>query len=141
MTRQEGTHLSPVRILIADDYADWRDQIRLLLQARPEWQIISEVGDGLDAVAEAQQMKPDLILLDIGLPKMNGIEAARRIRRLSPDSEIVFISLHNSPDVVQAALNTGAQGYVDKRNVGSELLPAIEDVLRGGKFVSSAPQS
>jgi DNA-binding NarL/FixJ family response regulator len=100
-----------------------------------DWQIVCEVGDGSDA--EAQQMKPDVILLDIGLPKVNGIEAARRIRHLSPDSEIVFISLHNSPDLVRAALNTGALGYVDKRNVKSELLLAIEAVLRGRQFVSN----
>ncbi len=105
---------------------------------RPELQVICEAADGPEAVLKAEELKPDLIVLDIGLPKLNGIEAARRIRQLSPSSKIVFLSLHNSPDVVQGALSTGAQGYVYKADVRSDLLPAIEAVLRGKQFVSSS---
>jgi DNA-binding NarL/FixJ family response regulator len=129
--------LSSTRILIADDYEDWRNQVRLLLQSRPELQVICEVTDGSEAVQKAEELKPDLILLDVGLPKLNGIEAVRRIRELSPDSKIVFVSQDNSLDVVQVALSTGAQAYVYKARAQSELLLAVDAVLSGKQFVSS----
>lgn len=127
-----------MRILIADDHEGWRHQARSLLQAEPRWQVIAEASDGSEAVQKAAELKPDLVLLDIGLPKLNGIEAARRIRELSPDSKIIFLSLYNSPDVVQAALRTGALGYVYKADAQSELLPAVDAVLRSKRFVSSS---
>jgi len=130
--------LSPIRILVADDFEGWRRQVRLLFQARPQWQIIAEVSDGSAAVQNAADLKPDLIVLDIGLPKLNGIEAARGIRLLSPSSTIVFLSQNNDPDVVRAALSTGALGYVHKTDVLRDLLPAIEAVLQGRQFVSSS---
>jgi CheY-like chemotaxis protein len=120
-----------------DDYDGWRRQIRLLLQVQPELQIICELSDGAEAVQKAEELKPDLILLDIGLPKINGIEAARQIRQLSPNSKIIFLSQDNSLDVVQEALNTGGLAYVHKPQAGSELLPAVKAVLRGERFVSS----
>ncbi|MGC2065138.1 MAG: response regulator [Candidatus Acidiferrales bacterium] len=123
-------------ILITDDYEDWRRQVRLLLQARPEWQVISEAEDGLEAVGKAQDLKPDVILLDIGLPKLNGIEAAERIRQVSPSSKIIFLSQNNDLDIVRAALRTGARGYVRKTDVKKELLPAMDAVLRGQQFAS-----
>jgi len=129
---------SSIRILIADDYEGWRRQARLVLQVRPELQVIWEASDGLEAVRKAEELKPDLILLDISFPRLNGIEAARRIRQLSPGSKIIFLSLHNSPDLVQAALNTGALGYVRKTDAQRELLPAVDAVLQGEQFVSSS---
>ena len=128
--------LSSIRILIADDYEGWRRQVRLLLQARPEWQVIAEALDGSEAIQKAEELKPDLIVLDIGLPKLNGIEAARRIRRLSPSFKIIFLSQETSLDVVQVALSTGAQAYVHKADAGSDLLSAIEPVMWGKQFVS-----
>jgi DNA-binding NarL/FixJ family response regulator len=130
--------LSSIRILITDDYADWRRQVRSLLQARPEWQVIAEASDGLEAVQKAQGVKPDLILLDIGLPKLNGIEAARRIQQLSPSSKIIFLSQNNDLEIVRAALSTGARGYVRKTDVKKELIPAMDAVLLGKQFVSSS---
>jgi two-component system nitrate/nitrite response regulator NarL len=129
--------LSSIRILVVDDYKDWRNQVRLLLQARPELQIVCEASDGLVAVQKAEELQPDLTLLDIGLPKVDGIEAARQIRQVSPTSKIVFLSADNSLDVVQVALITGAQGYVYKALAQSDLLPAIVAVLHGGEFVSN----
>jgi DNA-binding NarL/FixJ family response regulator len=129
--------LSSIRILIADDYAHWRRQVRLLLQVRPEWQVIAEASDGSETVQKAEELKPDLILLDIGLPKLNGIEAAWRIRQLSPSSKIVFLSHNNDRDFVQAALSMGALGYIHKTDAAGELLPAVDAVLRGKQFVSS----
>ena len=130
--------MSSIRILITDDYADWRRLVRSVLQARSEWQVISEASDGLEAVEKAQGLKPGLILLDIGLPKLNGIEAARQIRQLSPSSKIVFLSQNNNLDIVRAALSTGVHGYVRKTDVKRELLPAMDAVLRGEQFVSSS---
>jgi len=130
--------LSPIRILVVDDFEGWRRQVRLLFQARPQWQVIAEVSDGSEAVQKVADLKPDLIVLDIGLPKLNGIEAARGMRHLSPTSTIVFLSLNNDPDVVRAALSTGALGYVHKTDAHRDLLPAIEAVLQGRQFVSSS---
>jgi len=130
--------LSSIRTLIADDYAEWRRQVRLLLQARPEWQVIAEASDGSEAIQKAEALKPDLILLDISLPEFSGIEAARRIRQLSPSSKIVFLSQNNDRDVVRAALSTGALGYVHKADAGSELVPAVDAVLRDKQYVSSS---
>jgi CheY-like chemotaxis protein len=109
----------------------------LLFQARPEWQVVAEALDGSEAVQKAEELKPDLILLDIGLPKMNGIEAARRIQQLSPNSKIVFLSQNNDRGIVRAALSTGALGYVHKADAQSELLIAVDAVLRGKQFVSN----
>ena len=127
--------MSSSRILIADDYESWRRQVRLLFQARPEWQVIAEAADGPEAVQKAEELKPDLIVLDIGLPNLNGIEAARQIRQFSPGSKIVFLSQDNDLDVVRAALGT-AQGYVYKTDFRRDFLPAIHAVLRGQQFVS-----
>jgi DNA-binding NarL/FixJ family response regulator len=106
--------LSSIRILIADDFEGWRRQVRLLFQERPQWQIIVEVSDGSEVVQKAEELKPDLIVLDIGLPKQNGIEAARRIQQLSPSPKIVFLSQNNDLNVVRAALSMGALGYIHK---------------------------
>jgi DNA-binding NarL/FixJ family response regulator len=129
--------LSSIRVLVVDDYKDWRHQVCLLLQARQGWEVIGEVSDGAEAIRKAKELKPDVILLDVGLPGSNGIEAARRIRQLSPDSKIIFLSQDNSLEMVQAALSTGAHGYVYKARAQSDLLPAIDAGLRGEQFVTS----
>ena len=126
-----------IRILIVDDFDDWRRQLHSLLKARPTWQIIAEASDGSEAVQKAEDLKPDLILLDIGLPKLNGIEAARQIRQRSPSSKIIFLSQNSDLDIVRAAFDTGASGYVRKIDAGRELLPAVDAVLGGKQFVSS----
>jgi DNA-binding NarL/FixJ family response regulator len=128
---------SLIRILVVDDNEGWRRLACLVLRIRPELQVICEASDGVEAVQKAEELRPDLILLDIDLPKLNGIEAARRIRQLSPNSKIVFVSVDDSQDVVQVALGTGALGYVDKARAVSELLPAVDAVLQGAQFVSS----
>jgi len=130
--------LSSIRILIADDYEGWRRQVRSLFQSRPQWQVIAEAVDGSEAIQKAEALKPDLIVLDIGLPKLNGIEAARRIRQLSPSSKIIFLSQYNSLDVVQTALSTGALGYVCKTDAVRALIPAADAALQGRQFVSSS---
>ena len=109
-----------------------------MLQKLAELQIVGEVSDGLEAVQRARELEPDLILLDVGLPGINGIEVARRIRELSPRTKILFVSEGSSPDVAEAALGTGARGYVIKSDAGTELLPAVQGVLRGERFISSS---
>ena len=133
-TRQE-------RILVVDDVQLLRHTISSILANVPHLHVVAEASDGIDAVHTAQELQPDLILLDIGLPQLNGIEAARQIGKVAPRSRIVFVSQNSSPDIVQAALDTGAWGYVLKANVGSELLTAVSAVLRGERFISGqAPQ-
>ena len=126
-----------MRVLIVDDHEPWRRFATRTLLKQPELQVIREVSDGPDAVQQAQQLQPDLILLDIGLPTMNGIEASRRIREVSPSSKILFVTENRSPDIVEAALSNGAGGYVIKSDAGSELLPAIKAVLEGKRFISA----
>jgi DNA-binding NarL/FixJ family response regulator len=136
-TRSRSNLLALIRILLADDFEAWRRRVRLLLQRRLELQVVCEASDGSEAIQMADDLKPDLIVLDIGLPKVNGIEAARRIRQLSPNSKILFLSQNNRLEVVQAALGTGALGYVYKMKAQKELLPAVDAVLLGKQFVSS----
>jgi DNA-binding NarL/FixJ family response regulator len=119
-----------MRILVVDDFEQWRQQIRSILETRPELCIIAEVTDGLEAVQKAQELKPDLILLDIGLPGLDGLEAANRIRQVTPDVAIIFLTQNSDKDLIETAHRTGAQGYVLKAKASSELLPAIERVLR-----------
>jgi CheY-like chemotaxis protein len=125
------------RVLVVEDSQLFRQIICSKLKERPEFEIVGEVADGLEAVQKAQELQPDLIILDIGLPSLNGIDAARRIRTLSPRSKILFLSQESSADVVQEALATGALGYVVKTQAENDLLPAIEAVLQGIRFVGS----
>lgn len=129
--------VSSVGVLVVDDYEPFRQFVRSALGKRPELQIIGEVSDGLEAVQKAEELRPDLILLDVGLPKLNGIDAARRIREVSPKSKILFLSQETSGDVVQEALRAGGLGYVVKAHAGSELLAAVEAVCQGRRFVSA----
>ena len=135
--RLDGDYLptSSIRVLVVDDFDPFRRLVVSILQKEPALQIICEVADGLEAVQKAAELQPDLILLDIGLPKLNGIEVARRIRKLSPGSKILFVSQESSADLVHGALDAGACGYVVKTDAGSELLTAVNVVLRGGQFV------
>ena len=128
---------SVFRSLVVDDSEPWRRQICSILQTQPELRVVAEVADGLEAVQKAEELQPDLILLDIGLPKLDGIKAANRIRQLAPDAKILFLTMNSDQDVVRAALNTGAQRYILKTDAGRELLPAVAGVLGGDDFVSS----
>jgi DNA-binding NarL/FixJ family response regulator len=128
---------SSVRVLVVEDYEPFRRFVCSTLEKRPELQVIGEVSDGLEAVHKGEELRPDLILLDIGLPTLSGIEAARRIRKLSPTSKILFVSQESSTDVVEEALRLGALGYVLKPHAGSELLAAVGAVCEGRRFVSA----
>ena len=124
------------RALVAEDFKPFRDLICSMLNGNGNIHIECTVGDGTHAVEKAAELQPHLVLMDIGLPGLNGIEAARRIRAVAPRSKIVFLTQECSAEVVAEALATGAHGYVVKADAGTELLVAIDIVLRDGNFVS-----
>lgn len=122
---------------MVDDFEPFRRFVTSKLRNQSELQVICEVSDGLEAVQKAAELQPDLILLDVGLPELNGIEAAQQIRKLSPNSRILFLSQESSSAVVQKALEVGEWGYVVKADAASELLPAVNAVARGERFLGS----
>jgi DNA-binding NarL/FixJ family response regulator len=122
--------------LVVDDVEDFRRFVCSTLEQATECEVVGEVSDGLQAVVQAEQLQPDLILLDIGLPTINGIEVARRIRKLSPNSRILFFTQNCSREIAEGALRTGANGYLLKSDA-MDLLCAVETVLQGEQFVSS----
>ena len=125
-----------VRILIVDDFASWRKCVARLLQQEMDLQIICHAADGLEAVERSAALQPDLVLLDIGLPNLNGLEAARQIGKISPGTKILFVTENRCQELARAALDTGAFGYLLKSDAGTELLPAVRAVLAGRRFVS-----
>jgi DNA-binding NarL/FixJ family response regulator len=127
-----------IRILVVEDHECWHRLYSTMFQKHRQLQVIGAVFDGLKAVEKAQELQPDLILLDIGLPTLNGIEAAGRIRGVSPTSKILFVSENRSSEIAEEALDTGAGGYVVKSEAASELLPAVKAVLEGERFVSAS---
>jgi len=129
---------APVRVLVVDDYEPFRCYLRATLEARPELQVIGEASDGLEAVQKARELQPALILLDIGLPTLNGIEAAHQISRFVPAATILFVSQNSDVEIVNEALSNGAKGYVRKQDASSDLVPAMEAALRGERFVSKS---
>jgi DNA-binding NarL/FixJ family response regulator len=122
---------------VVDDVVLFRQFVVELLEKRPELQVVGEASDGLEAIQKAIELRPDLILLDIGLPSLNGIEVARQMRSLVPESKIIFLTQESSADVVQEALGLGARGYVVKIKALVDLFAAVEAVLLGMTFVSS----
>jgi DNA-binding NarL/FixJ family response regulator len=129
---------STIRVLVVDDYEPWRRFISTTLQTIPALQVIGEASDGLEAIHRAQKLQPDLILLDIGLPTLNGIEVARQIRHLSPESKILFVSENRFWSIAEEALRSGGNGYLIKSDAGIDLLRAVEAVLKGKQFISSS---
>ena len=127
-----------VRLLLVDDFQPFRRLISSSLKHTPALRVVGEAADGVEAVHRAEQLKPDVILLDIGLPLLSGLEAARRIRVLVPESKILFVSQECSADIVQETFNLGAAGYVVKTDVYCDLVIVIDAVIRGEKFVSAS---
>jgi DNA-binding NarL/FixJ family response regulator len=125
------------RVLVVEDHERWRRCVRSLLERGAAWEIVAEVADGLEAVHIVEALKPDLILMDIGLPGLDGIGAARQILAQRPGSRILFVSEHQSSDIVQAALGTGARGYITKSDAARDLLPAMEAIVEGRSFVGA----
>jgi DNA-binding NarL/FixJ family response regulator len=116
-------------ILVVDDFEPWRSKVREILQARPEWDVIGEASDGQEAIEKAIEMQPDIILVDMGMPFLNGIEAAKVIRQRCPKSKILFFTQNSDLDLRNEAMGMGAAGYVLKTNAANELLEAISNAL------------
>src|SRR3954464_16011111 len=119
---------SMIRVLLVDDFKPWREKLHRVLEKRPALVVVGEAADGLEAVRRAGALKPDLVILDIGLPNMNGLIAATFIRKSSPESKIIFVTLNSDPAIVATAISTGAHGFVLKSDAGHDLLPGIAAV-------------
>jgi DNA-binding NarL/FixJ family response regulator len=130
--------LSTVKVLVVDDYAPWLHFVSIALAVKPEIQVVGEAEDGITAIQKASQLNPDLVILDIGLPDMSGVEVATRILEMAPKTRILFLTDNTSRDTVCNALLTGAQGYVVKASAAKDLVPAVEAVLLNCHFVSAA---
>ncbi len=133
--------MSLFRILIVDDCAPFRDLLCRIIaesQALPVLRVVCEAGDGLEAIEESERFQPHLILLDISLPGLNGLEAAQRIRVVAPESKLLFISTHRSAELIQEVMSTGAHGYVIKSYVVRDLCAAVQAVLLDQPFISKA---
>ena len=128
--------MSLVSILVVDDVECWRLFVSSMLRAEPTFEVVFEASDGLKAVQAAETLQPTVVLLDIGLPELNGIQAGGWIRRVAPSAKIVFVSMERDPDIVEAAWRLGACGYVLKFDAARELVAAIHSVIRGEKFLS-----
>jgi len=127
-----------IRVLLADDHALMREGLRTLLSAEPDFAIVAEVGDGREAVRRAAELKPDVALMDISMPEMNGIEAARIIREKCPGTKVIILSMHASSEHVHRALAAGAAGYLLKDTAGSEVMAAVRAVSAGRRYLDAA---
>jgi len=123
--------LEEIRVLIADDHLPFREGLRALLLSAPELEVVGEAGDGREAVSLAERLQPDVILMDLGMPEVNGIEATREILRTSPHISILVISMQEDDDSVFAALQAGARGYLLKGALKAEILRSIKAVSSG----------
>ena len=125
-----------ITVLLADDHALVRDGLRMLLESQPDMKVVGAVADGRKAVEMATQLRPDVVVLDISMPDMNGIEAARRIRQVSPDTRIIMLSMHDNAEHVYRALEAGALGYLLKDSAGTEVAVAVRAVHAGRRYLS-----
>lgn len=126
-----------LRIVIADDLPEWRTQIRGILRSRPEWEVIGEASDGEQALWKTMELRPDVVVLDIGMPFMNGIQAGLRIRQHCPGTHIIFVTSTEDASVREAAIELGASGYVLKSNAAIELIAVIAAAMANGHNLKS----
>jgi DNA-binding NarL/FixJ family response regulator len=126
-----------VRILVVDDHATVRRSVCALLRADPAFEVICDVADGIQAVERAEELQPDVVVLDITMPGMDGFEAARRVRKVAPTAEILFLSQHDTIETIRQALRIGARGYVVKSDAASELVAAVRAVSEKKQYVSA----
>jgi DNA-binding NarL/FixJ family response regulator len=129
--------MSALRILIADDHSVVRAGLRALLESRQGWAVSAEASDGRDAVEKATKLKPDVAVLDIGMPLLNGVEATRRIRTASPTTEILILTMHESDDLVQQVIQAGARGYILKDDADRVLIAAVEAASQHKPYFST----
>jgi DNA-binding NarL/FixJ family response regulator len=125
-----------IRILVVDDHPIVRQGLKTLLEGHSGWQVIGEASDGAEALEKAREMNPDVMVLDVTMPRMNGLEACRLLRRQFPELEILFVTQHDSPQMMREALEAGARGYVVKSNAARDLLAAVEAVSQHRVFTA-----
>jgi two-component system, NarL family, response regulator NreC len=125
-----------IRLLVVDDFRLWRDCVKAHLEGHPDLQVTGFASDGLEALQKVEELQPDLVLLDINLPKLSGIETARQILKLNPHCKILFLTGYLHPEIVRAALEAGACGYVHKEDASDELLASLESVRFGKQYLS-----
>ncbi|MBW2016351.1 MAG: response regulator transcription factor [Deltaproteobacteria bacterium] len=126
----------PYRIIIAEDHTILREGLRALLSSKPSFEVVAEAEDGRDAIRSVVEHRPDLILMDLSMPNMNGLEAIREIKKQNPDTKIIVLTVHKAEEYILAALQAGADGYVLKDATHAELEMAIMNVLQGKRFLS-----
>lgn len=129
--------MSGLRLIVADDHEVVRKGVRALLESQAGWSVLEEAGDGREAVEKAERLRPDVVVLDISMPGLNGFEATRQIRKVSPDSEVLILTMHDSEQVVRDVLLAGARGYVLKSDVGRDLVAAVDALSKHRPFVTS----
>jgi len=129
--------MTTARILIADDHEVVRKGIRAILEAHPGWEASGESADGRDAVEKAAALKPDVVIIDIGMPQLNGLEATRQILKNRPNTKVLVLTMHESEQVVQQVLEAGARGYLLKSDASRDLVRAVEELLRNKTFFTS----
>lgn len=125
-----------IRILVVDDHPIVRQGLKTLLEGHSGWQVVGEASDGAEAIEKAKDLTPDVMVLDVTMPRMNGLEACRLLRRQSPALEILFVTQHDSPQMMREALEAGARGYVVKSNAARDLLAAVEAVSQHKVFTA-----
>jgi DNA-binding NarL/FixJ family response regulator len=130
-----------VRILLVDDHPVVRQGLRTLLEGREEWEVVGEASDGIEAVEKVGALQPDVVVLDVTMPRMNGIEACRLIRQKNPGREILFVTQHDSPHMMREAMAAGARGYVVKSNLARDLVEAVDAVSQHREFTALARNS
>lgn len=128
----------PVRILLADDHELVRRGIRAVLGSRPEWQICGEATTGREAVTLALQLKPEVVIMDIGMPDLNGLEATRKILKDLPHAEVLILTMHDTEQLVRAVLDAGARGYLLKSDAGRDLIAAVDALHQHRPFFTTA---
>jgi len=125
-----------IRILVVDDHPIVRQGLKTLLEGHSGWEVIGEASDGAEALEKARELNPDVMVLDVTMPRMNGLEACSLLRRQFPDLEILFVTQHDSPQMMRDALDAGARGYVVKSNAARDLLAAVEAVSQHRVFTA-----
>lgn len=138
--RPKGSNPRPVtitKILIADDHSVTRRGLRALLETKPQWKVCGEAANGLDAVFKAKRLKPDVVVMDISMPEVNGLEATRRMRKEMPELPVVILTMHDSEELIQELVNAGARGYILKSDLDVNLFTGVKAVLDGKTFFSA----
>lgn len=135
---QRDNNFMAVRILLVDDHPIVRQGLRTLLEGRTGWEVVGEASDGVEALDKVEILQPDVVVLDVTMPKMNGLEACRLIQQKTSGLEVLFVTQHDSPQMMREALDAGARGYVVKSNAARDLLDAVEAVSQHRVFTALA---